>query len=116
MEERLGRTSGTGPWLEMALPCRSVERHRSAPGSECAPGEWCTMMENWVADSKRGPLQHAPEGSAATLNKRRVRRCDKRHPATHWETPERVAHTTLRTTARHTTIVDRHPLLARTSN
>ena len=53
------------------------------------------MMENWVADSKRGPLQHAPEGSAATLNKRRVRRCDKRHPATHWETPERVAHTTL---------------------
>ena len=52
-------------------------------------------MENWVADSKRGPLQHAPEGSAATLNKRRVRRCDKRHPATHWETPERVAHTTL---------------------
>ena len=54
------------------------------------------MMENWVADSKRGPLQHAPEGSAATLNKRRVRRCDKRHPATHWETPERVSHTTLR--------------------
>eukprot|EP00964_Phaeocystis_antarctica_P137518 scaffold102096_cov74-Phaeocystis_antarctica.AAC.2 len=44
-------------------------------------------MENWMADSKRGPLQHAPEGGAATLNKRRVRRCDKRHHATHWETP-----------------------------
>ena len=35
-----------------------IERHRSAPGSECAPCEWCTMMENGVADSKRGPLRH----------------------------------------------------------
>ena len=26
------------------------------------------MMENWVADSKRGPLRHTPTGSAATLN------------------------------------------------
>ena len=26
------------------------------------------MMENWVADSKRGQLRHTPTGSAATLN------------------------------------------------
>ena len=42
--------------------CRSVERRRS--------GERCTMMENWVADSTRGPLRHTPEGSAAPLNQR----------------------------------------------
>ena len=34
-------------------------RRRSGPGSECAPGERCTMMENWVADSKRGPLPNS---------------------------------------------------------
>ena len=37
------------------------------------------MMENWVADSKRGPLQHAPEGSAATLNQEKS---EKRHQET----------------------------------
>ena len=42
----------------------------SGPGNECAPGEWCTMMENWVADSKRGPLRHTPEGRATTLKQR----------------------------------------------
>ena len=52
--------------------CRSVERRRS--------GERCTMMENWVADSTRGPLRHTPEGSAAPLNQRQESRDTPRAP------------------------------------
>eukprot|EP00964_Phaeocystis_antarctica_P138626 scaffold103276_cov69-Phaeocystis_antarctica.AAC.1 len=37
-------------------------------------------MENWVADSKRGPLRHTPTGSAATLNQWKSEKMLQRHP------------------------------------
>ena len=58
-------------------------------------GERCTMMENWVADSKRGPLRHTPEGSTAQRHStnEKSEKIRQRHPATDWEThPERIPH------------------------
>eukprot|EP00964_Phaeocystis_antarctica_P106701 scaffold71517_cov55-Phaeocystis_antarctica.AAC.2 len=45
----------------------ALVRHTGFRKWVCAPGERCTMMEYWVADSKRGPLRHTPEGGSAIL-------------------------------------------------
>ena len=50
------------------------------------------MMENWVADSKRGPLQHAPEGSAATQQEKSEKMRQETRCNTLGDTREGISH------------------------
>ena len=55
------------------------------------------MMENWVADSKRGPLRHTPQRGAqrhSTKKSEDLRRSDRDTLQQNGRHPEKVSHNT----------------------